>query len=62
MKTHLLLPLALTALLLSGCPDSKMPKAPPSTPEPKAIVTGSKTPTAGSSVVSGGRLPPGRAA
>lgn len=63
MKTHLLLlPLALTALLLSGCPDSKMPKAPPSTPEPKAAPTGSNTAGPGSTVASVGRLTHGRAA
>jgi hypothetical protein len=33
-----LLPLSavLAIVLLSGCPDSKVPKVPPSTPEPKA--------------------------
>ena len=29
--------LALVALLLSGCPDSKMPKPPPKVPEPKLL-------------------------
>jgi len=32
-----LLPIALAGvLLLSGCPDTQMPKAPPKVPEPKA--------------------------
>lgn len=31
-----LLPLTLATLLLCGCPDSKLPKVPPSVPEPKA--------------------------
>ena len=35
MKTHLPLTLA-TLLILSGCPDNKVPKAPPKAPEPKA--------------------------
>lgn len=37
MKT--LLPLAFVAalLLLCGCPDSKLPKAPPRVPEPKVV-------------------------
>lgn len=40
MKNHLLLPALMTALLLSGCPDTKkLPKVPPSTPEPKAALT-----------------------
>lgn len=31
------LPIAMTGLLLlSGCPDTKVPKAPPNVPEPKA--------------------------
>ena len=29
--------LVLVALLLSGCPDSKMPKPPPKVPEPKLV-------------------------
>lgn len=35
MKTHLPLTLAIL-LFLSGCPDNKVPKAPPKAPEPKA--------------------------
>ncbi len=35
MKT--LLPLAFVAALLCGCPDSKLPKAPPRVPEPKVV-------------------------
>jgi hypothetical protein len=27
-------------MLLSGCPDNKMPKTPPKVPEPKAAATG----------------------
>lgn len=36
-----LLPLSLTftALFLCGCPDTKMPKAPPKIPEPKAALS-----------------------
>ena len=34
-----LVPLALVALLLSGCPDSKLPKPPPKVPEPKLTAT-----------------------
>lgn len=34
------LPLTLAGLLLlSGCPDTKVPKAPPKVPEPKAAST-----------------------
>ena len=29
-------PLALVIIFLSGCPNSKVPKAPPGVPEPKA--------------------------
>jgi hypothetical protein len=41
MKHHLPLPLplpliALLALMLSGCPDTRMPKVPPKVPVPKA--------------------------
>jgi hypothetical protein len=32
-----LVPLTLLALLLSGCPNSKIPKPPPKVPEPKLI-------------------------
>ena len=35
-----LLPLLLVIIVLSGCPDSKMPKVPPQVPEPKAVLTG----------------------
>ena len=35
MKT--LLPLAFVAALLCGCPDPKLPKAPPRVPEPKVV-------------------------
>lgn len=42
MKSSLpLLPLLLVVIILSGCPDSKMPKVPPQVPEPKAGVAGS---------------------
>jgi hypothetical protein len=38
MKPSLpLLPLLLAVIVLSGCPDSKMPKVPPQVPEPKAV-------------------------
>lgn len=30
-------PAALTALLLSACPDSRVPKPPPRVPEPKVV-------------------------
>jgi hypothetical protein len=41
MKTSLtLLPLLLAVIVLSGCPDSKMPKIPPKVPEPKAATSG----------------------
>ena len=39
-----LLPLLLAVIVLSGCPDSKMPKVPPSVPEPKAVYVPSSTP------------------
>jgi hypothetical protein len=43
MKTHL--PLVLTVLLvLSGCPDNKVPKAPPKVPEPKADTAAARAP------------------
>jgi len=35
-----LLPLSLVAVLLSGCPDSKVPKIPPKAPEPKVAAVG----------------------
>jgi hypothetical protein len=35
-----LLPLLLAIIVLSGCPDSKMPKVPPKVPEPKAAYGG----------------------
>ena len=34
-----LVPLALVALLLSGCPNSKIPKPPSKVPEPKLTAT-----------------------
>jgi hypothetical protein len=38
MKPSLtLLPLLLAIVVLSGCPDPKLPKAPPKVPEPKAL-------------------------
>jgi hypothetical protein len=41
MKPSLtLLPLLLAVIVLSGCPDSKMPKVPPQVPEPKAASSG----------------------
>jgi hypothetical protein len=40
-----LLPITLAGLLLlSGCPDTKMPKAPPKVPEPKAASAWLQTP------------------
>ena len=37
MKSSLpLLPLLLAVIVLSGCPDPKIPKVPPKVPEPKA--------------------------
>ncbi len=39
MKSSLpLLPVLLAVIVLSGCPDPKMPKVPPKVPEPKALV------------------------
>lgn len=32
-------PLVLVIIFLSGCPNSKVPKAPPSVPEPKASLS-----------------------
>ena len=32
-----MLPLIFIAALLSGCPDTQLPKTPPHTPQPKAI-------------------------
>jgi hypothetical protein len=44
MKTQL--PFVLAALFfLSGCPDSKAPKAPPKVPEPKAETAAARTPS-----------------
>jgi hypothetical protein len=41
MKPSLtLLPLLLAIFVLSGCPDSKLPKVPPKVPEPKAASRG----------------------
>lgn len=34
-----LVPLILLAMLLSACPDSKIPKPPPKVPEPKLVPT-----------------------
>ena len=46
MKSSLpLLPVLLAVIVLSGCPDSKMPKQPPKVPEPKAVVAGPMTAT-----------------
>lgn len=39
-----LLPLTLVAVLLSGCPDPKVPKVPPKAPEPKAAVSPLQSP------------------
>ena len=43
MKSLMCLAVA-CVVLLSGCPDSKMPKAPPKVPEPKAVVQGASAP------------------
>ena len=52
MKPSLtLLPLLLAVIVLSGCPDSKMPKVPPNVPEPKAVPGASSTPPADAPVV-----------
>lgn len=41
MKSSLpLLPVLLAVIVLSGCPDPKIPKVPPKVPEPKALVAG----------------------
>lgn len=46
MKSSLpLLPVLLAVIVLSGCPDTKMPKVPPQVPEPKAVVAGPFTAT-----------------
>lgn len=37
-----LMPLVFTTLLLSGCPDSKIPKGPPKAPEPKLLMDDKK--------------------
>lgn len=46
-----LLPLTLAtftaALLLSGCPDNKVPKVPPKVPEPKAAMSSPAMPAPG---------------
>ncbi len=48
MKSSLpLLPVLLAVIVLSGCPDPKMPKVPPKVPEPKALVAGPTGPTIG---------------
>ena len=36
MQITRLLPAVFMAALLCGCPDTKLPKAPPSVPQPKA--------------------------
>ena len=54
MKTQLPFVLA-TLFFLSGCPDSKAPKAPPKAPEPKAETTAA-TP----SIAAGPTSPNGR--
>ena len=38
-----LIPFAFIALLLSGCPEAKLPKPTPMVPEPKASVSEVKT-------------------
>lgn len=38
-RLFLVLPLACAALLLSGCPDNKLPKPTPTVPTPKAQET-----------------------
>ena len=46
MKSSLpLLPVLLAVIVLSGCPDPKIPKVPPKVPEPKAVVVHSFTAT-----------------
>ena len=35
MKKLLLLPALFASLVLCGCPDAKLPQAPPSAPQPK---------------------------
>ena len=35
-----LLPLLLAVIVLSGCPDAKLPKVPPKIPEPKTMSAG----------------------
>ena len=37
-----LMPLVFTTLLLSGCPDSKIPKGPPKAPEPNLLMDDKK--------------------
>ena len=54
MKSSLpLLPVLLAVIVLSGCPDAKMPKVPPKAPEPKALVAGPTGPTIGVALVLG---------
>ena len=46
MKSSLpLLPLLLAVIVLSGCPDSKIPKVPPQVPAPKALFADSSSAT-----------------
>ena len=58
MKSSLpLLPLLLAVIVLSGCPDPKIPKVPPKVPEPKALVAGSIGATIDTATILGrGRL------
>ncbi|MDB5967481.1 MAG: hypothetical protein JWQ72_3981 [Polaromonas sp.] len=37
-------PLLMAAALLCGCPDSNVPKAPPNTPQPKAMAPAGAAP------------------
>ena len=46
MKSSLpLLPLLLAVVVLSGCPDPKIPKVPPQVPAPKALTADSRSAT-----------------
>ena len=47
----LIIPMAFIALLLGGCPDSKMPTPPPKAPEPKLESKTSYSPPATQSCV-----------
>ena len=58
MKSSLpLLPVLLAVIVLSGCPDSKMPKLPPKVPEPKALVAVPATATVSATKAAGHVLP-----